>query len=354
MLDAFVAGRHRFADRGDARRRHHREGYLERLPGQAEAQGRLGRKRGVEDSTSQFSAQAKNWRRTSRTSGRQFGDVDKSFAKAAKTVEAYYEYPFAAHATLEPMNTTAHWHDGSWNCGCRPSSPIAACARSPRCLGSRDDKVVVHQTRVGGAFRAARATTICWRPRPSRKRSKVPVKVTWTREDDFSHDFYCSAGYHQFKRALDKDGQLDAWQEHFITFTANGKTAAAAPAITDTLNVSPSRPISPRQHHDAAYDTHGSWRAPGDNAQVFAAQSFRHELSVASRTRPCPVPAGRGSPHHQELDMVAAGGQRQFVHEALHGKTWALSPGARHDPVGIFSGIMVMAAAQIGRDVRKF
>ena len=65
------------------------------------------------DSTSQFSARAKAVANDfPQKPDQNVGDVDKSFADAAKIVEAYYEYPFASHAPLEPMNTTAHWHDG--------------------------------------------------------------------------------------------------------------------------------------------------------------------------------------------------------------------------------------------------
>ena len=66
------------------------------------------------DSTTEFSARGQEaGARISRKSPTtNVGDVDNAFANAAKTVEAYYEYPFAAHAPMEPMNTTAHWHDG--------------------------------------------------------------------------------------------------------------------------------------------------------------------------------------------------------------------------------------------------
>ena len=69
-----------------------------------------------------------------------------------------------------------------------------------------------------------------------------PVKLQWTREDDFAHDFYRPAGYHQFKGAIDKNGKLDAWQEHFITFTADGKKEASGADLTDNLKYSTKAP----------------------------------------------------------------------------------------------------------------
>ena len=81
--------------------------------------------------------------------------------------------------------------------------------------------------------------------------------MQWTREDDFAHDFFRPAGYHQFKGAIDKNGQLDAWQEHFITFTADGKKPVSGGDYSGNLMYFDQRAQSaPRHHHDAADDSH--------------------------------------------------------------------------------------------------
>ena len=236
------------------------------------------------DSTSQFSAQAKKLApHFPAKADDNVGDVDKAFANAAKTVEAYYEYPFAAHATLEPMNTTAHWHDGIMELWVPTQLPDRGMTQVSKMLGLNDDKVVVHQTRVGGAFGRRGTNDYMLEAAAIAQKVKGPVKLTWTREDDFSHDFYRPSGYHQFKGAVDKDGKLDAWQEHFITFTANGKRPVAGGGHTDTLKFST---IAPNLRRATTMMPlmipTGSWRAPGDNAQVFAVQSFMHELSAAA------------------------------------------------------------------------
>jgi len=236
------------------------------------------------DSSSQFSAQAQKLA-TSFPAKRDddIGDVDKSFANAAKTVEAYYEYPFAAHAPLEPMNTTAHWRDGVLEMWVPTQQPDRGLPLVAKAAGISQDKIVMHQTRVGGAFGRRLVNDYACEAAAIAMKVNAPVKLQWAREDDFAHDFYRPAGYHQFKGAIDRDGRLDAWQEHFITFTADGKKEATAANYTDTLRYSIKAPNLRRAKtmFPLRIPT-GSWRAPGDNAQVFVAQSFMHELSLAS------------------------------------------------------------------------
>ncbi len=239
------------------------------------------------DSTSQFALRAKKLAPNFPAEPEDnVGDVDKAFADAAqdgKTVEAYYEYPFAAHATLEPMNTTAHWHDGVMELWVPTQQPDRGMGQVSKMLGLKDGKVVVHQTRVGGAFGRRGTNDYMLEAAAIAQKVNAPVKLTWTREDDFAHDFYRPSGYHQFKGAVDKDGRLDAWQEHLITFTVNGKRPVAGGGHTDTLNLST---IAPNLRRATTMMPllipTGSWRAPGDNAQVFAVQSFMHELSSAA------------------------------------------------------------------------
>ena len=211
------------------------------------------------------------------------GDVDRSFASAAKIVEAYYDYPFAVHAPLEPMNTTAHWHDGVMEMWVPTQQPDRALPQIAKLASISEDQIVMHQTRVGGGFGRRLVNDYACEAAAIALKLQTPVKLQWSREDDFAHDFYRPAGFHQLKGAVDKDGKLDAWQEHFITFTADGKHEASGANLTDNLKVSIKAPNLRRGTTllPLRIPT-GAWRAPGDNAQVFAAQSFMHELSLAA------------------------------------------------------------------------
>ncbi|MCL2887674.1 MAG: molybdopterin-dependent oxidoreductase, partial [Betaproteobacteria bacterium] len=135
------------------------------------------------------------------------GDVDKAFASAAKTIEAYYEYPFVAHANMEPQNATAWWHDGIMEIWAPTQQPGGGQKLVASVLGLPEDKVVVHQTRVGNGFGRRLLNDYMCEAAAIAQKVKSPVKLQWSREDDFSHDFLRPAGYHQFKGAIDKQGR---------------------------------------------------------------------------------------------------------------------------------------------------
>jgi isoquinoline 1-oxidoreductase beta subunit len=236
------------------------------------------------DSTTQFSTRAKEYAKSFPAKpDSDVGDVDKAFANAGKIVEAYYEYPFAAHANMEPQNTTAWWHDGVMEMWVPTQQPDRGQTMVMGMLNLPVEKVVVHQTRVGGGFGRRLMNDYMCEAAAIAQKVKGPVHVQWTREDDFAHDFYRPAGYHAFKGAIDKNGKLDAWQEHFITFTADGKKPASGADYSGFLISSCKAPNLRRgvTMMDLKIPT-GPWRAPGDNAQVFVQQSFMHELSLAS------------------------------------------------------------------------
>jgi isoquinoline 1-oxidoreductase beta subunit len=211
------------------------------------------------------------------------GNVDTAFAGAAKTIEAYYDYSFVSHSPLEPMNTTAHWHDGMMEIWSPTQQADRGLPMVAAMIGVPDDNVVVHQMRCGGGFGRRLMNDYMMEAAAIAMKVNRPVKLQWKREDDFAHDFYRPGGFHQLKGAIDKNGKLDAWQEHFITYTTDGKTevsggnySANLPNTTLVPNVRRATSMMPLMTPT------GPWRGPRDNAQVFVNQSFMHELALAS------------------------------------------------------------------------
>jgi isoquinoline 1-oxidoreductase beta subunit len=212
------------------------------------------------------------------------GSPDEAFQKAAKTVEAFYTYPFVAHAPLEPQNCTASYRDGEVEIWAPTQTPDAAVKTVAGLLGIPESRVTIHQTRAGGGFgRRLINDPMCEAVLIS-KQAGAPVKLQWTREDDMAHDFYRAGGFHAFRGAVDQYGKLAAWQDHFISFSADGQNPVAGgnlePQEFPTLltpNVRLTQTLLPLA------TPCGPWRAPRSNGVAFAVQSFLHELSAVAR-----------------------------------------------------------------------
>jgi isoquinoline 1-oxidoreductase beta subunit len=215
---------------------------------------------------------------------RNAGDVDAAFQGAAKTVVSFYAYPYLVHAPMEPQNCTAHVKDGGVEIWAPTQAPDRALTEIiPALLNVDRSKVLIHQTRAGGGFgRRLSNDYMCEAVAISRK-TGTPVKLQWTREDDFAHDFYRPGGFHQMKGAVDANGKLVAWSDHFVTMSSDGKKPNASADIeVDAFPVSVLANARVAQTLMEANTPTGPWRAPRSNAIAWVIQSFYHELAVAA------------------------------------------------------------------------
>lgn len=212
------------------------------------------------------------------------GDFDKATADATVT-EAFYSYPFVAHAPLEPQNCTAFYKDGAVEIWAPTQNPEPGIKLVAGVLGIPENKVTIHQTRIGGGFGRRLMNDYMCEAVAISKQAGVPVKLQWTREDDMQHDFYRVGGFHAFKAGLDAAGKLIAWQDHFITFTHDGQKPVIAgdlPADEFPTQLVPNARIT--QTKLPLMIPTGYWRAPRACSVAFAVQSFLHECaSLAKR-----------------------------------------------------------------------
>ena len=211
------------------------------------------------------------------------GDVAKAFDSAAHRLEAFYSYPFIAHAPLEPQNCTAHYKGDGIELWAPTQSPDRALQTLAALLGLPAERITIHQLRGGGGFGRRLINDVMCEAAVIAQRVKAPVKLQWTREDDMQHDFYRVGGFHAFKGAVSAEGKLLGWQDHFITFTADGNTPTSGgdmPGDEFPNQLVPNVQIT--QTKLPLRTPTGPWRAPRSNSIAFAVQSFLHELSVAA------------------------------------------------------------------------
>jgi isoquinoline 1-oxidoreductase beta subunit len=215
------------------------------------------------------------------------GDVDAQFAKQDnKVLDAFYTYPFAYHACLEPMNCTAHYTEANGKSALEVWVPTQVPDRIfpavKELLGVDADNVTVHQTRLGGSFGRRGSPEFVCEAAAISQRMKKPVKLTWTREDDAEHDFLRVGGFQSLRGAVDKQGKLVAWDNHFIGMAENGEpVSGSALAKTEFPMLNLPNVRGARTSFEIKHPC-GPWRAPGANTMAFPVQSFIHELAHAA------------------------------------------------------------------------
>jgi isoquinoline 1-oxidoreductase beta subunit len=149
------------------------------------------------------------------------GDVDAAFAKAAKVIEARYEFPYLAHAPLEPINAAARMNaDGTLEVWGGHQMPDVYQAVAAKVAGIAPDKVILRVMKTGGGFgrRASVDSDIIVEAVATAKAMgwKAPVKVQWTREDDMRAGRYRPAFVHKMAAALDEGGNLIALRDTLV------------------------------------------------------------------------------------------------------------------------------------------
>jgi isoquinoline 1-oxidoreductase beta subunit len=211
------------------------------------------------------------------------GSVEEALKSAAKTVEGFYTYPFVAHAPLEPQNCTAFSHDDIVEFWAPTQTADRALTTVAGALGVPVEKIKINQTRVGGGFGRRLMNDYVCEAGAIAQRYAGPVKLVWTREQDMAHDFFRPGGFHSLTGAVDAQGKLTAWRNHFITFTTNGTDPVSGGNLPE--GEFPAQNL-PNYHLSQTMlpllTPCGPWRAPRSCAVAWVIQSFLHELSAAA------------------------------------------------------------------------
>ena len=149
---------------------------------------------------------------------RKEGDAVSGLSNATKTLEAIYDLPYLAHATMEPMNCVADVRADSceiWVGTQFQSGDRDAAAKD---TGLKPEQVKLHTTMLGGGFgrRSPLDSHVVREAVQISKAVKVPVKVIWTREDDMRGGYYRPRAYHTVSAGLDANGIPVAWQQRIV------------------------------------------------------------------------------------------------------------------------------------------
>jgi isoquinoline 1-oxidoreductase beta subunit len=139
------------------------------------------------------------------------GDAKKALSEAVKKVEATYYVPFVTHATMEPLNCTAHVQEDRCDIWVPTQGQTGTRMTAAGLLKLPPDKVNVHTTLLGCGFgRRSRAEWVVDAVSCSKAVGK-PVKVMWTREEDIKNHFFRAATAQKIQAGLDAQGQLVGW-----------------------------------------------------------------------------------------------------------------------------------------------
>jgi isoquinoline 1-oxidoreductase beta subunit len=139
------------------------------------------------------------------------GDLGAALAAAAQRLTATYELPLLAHATMEPMNCTAHVKGKALEVWAPTQAPAFALPALEQAMGFPANRVTLHTTFLGGGFGRRALPDFVVEAAQVSKAAGGPVQVTWTREDDLRHDFYRPPGRNELAAGLDARGRLVAW-----------------------------------------------------------------------------------------------------------------------------------------------
>ena len=226
---------------------------------------------------------------------RQEGDVAKAIVGAATTVEATYQLPFLAHATMEPMNCTAHVRSDGCDIWVGTQVATRARAAAAAAAGLPLEKIQVHNRLLGGGFGRRLDVDSIIQAVHIARHVEFPVKVIWSREEDIQHDVYRPYYYDRLVAGLDEKGLPIAWSHRIVGSSiearwvpqefANGLDSDAVEGAAGPYAFPNVLVDYVRQEPPLGLTT-GWWRGVGMTHNAFMVEGFIDELAAAAKKDP--------------------------------------------------------------------
>jgi isoquinoline 1-oxidoreductase beta subunit len=237
------------------------------------------------------------------------GDVRAALARATTPVEGLYEVPYLAHATMEPLNCTAHWRPDRIDIWMGTQNPEASLKLAAETGSVDPSKVFIHTCFLGGGFgRRSVNDELRQAVKVSRSVGR-PVKLIWTREEDIRHDRYRPQAALRFRAALQSDGLPSAI--HITTAVGSITRSLGWGKVENGIENQAIEGLANMPYRTANLkvdcilkNTHVPvmfWRSVGSSQNAFAVESFIDELAHA---------AGK-DPYHYRRNLLA--GRDDFI-----------------------------------------
>jgi isoquinoline 1-oxidoreductase subunit beta len=250
------------------------------------------------------------------------GDVAGALASAAKTFEAVYEFPYLAHATMEPMNCVVRLSADAceiWNAEQFQSIDQPAVAAA---LGMKPEQVKLNMLFAGGSFgrRANPQADYVLEAVQIAKAigGRAPVKLVWTREDDMRAGYYRPMYCHALKAGLDAQGNIVAWQHRIVGQSILAGTAFEGMMVKDGIDATSVEGAAnlPYAIPNLGVELHSPkmgvpvqwWRSVGSTHTAYSTETFLDELAAAAGKDPFQLRRAllAKSPRHKTVLETAA------------------------------------------------
>ncbi|QNA90386.1 xanthine dehydrogenase family protein molybdopterin-binding subunit [Massilia sp. Dwa41.01b] len=221
--------------------------------------------------------------------------IDALARDGGRKIEAVYEMPFLAHATMEPMNCTVDLRADGCDLWVGTQVPALAQGAAAKVAGLPVEKVAVHNHYIGGGFGRRLEVDYVIQAVAFAKLMKGPVKFIWTREEDIQHDMFRPYYVDRLAARLDDKGKPAAWF-HRVTGSSimsrfappamkNGVDPDAVEGAADLQYTIPDMRVEYVRHEPPGVPT-AFWRGVGPTHNVFVVESFIDELAHAAKQDP--------------------------------------------------------------------
>jgi len=309
--------------------------------------------------TPELLAEYKKLAKTQGQSAKKAGDAAGVLAKAARTVTADFEFPYLAHAPMEPMDAVVEIKDGACEVWAGCQFQTVDQGNVARVLGLKPEQVTIHTLLAGGSFgrRANFASDFIVETVEVAKTlpAGTPVKLIWTREDDIKGGRYRPMYVHSMTAGLDANGALSAWSHRIVGQSIMKGTAfQGQPGSIDATSVEGASNL-PYNVPNIDVELHTTdvgvpvlwWRSVGSTHNAYATEVF---IDIVARA------AGKDPLAFRQAMLPAEHARHKAVLDLVAQKSgWGTALGAnkaRGIAVAESFGSYVAQVAEVSRDAK--